>query len=523
MGFAQKLGEFAGGFSEGLLPGIQVGTDIAESKSRRAAANTREQRLESGAQKAMLYKMFEYDPAGAMAKAESLGLSDLATSFRRKTKGDIGKSFASAGAKMSDVPATPRITSLTTEGLQRQVDALKSTVDTRTAAAGNVDVTLAGVPEGMEGLVDSDPLLAQRRAFNTQTDVIRSNLTASETFLANISRINYNKEDYSTNIDEATNAYIQATGNSEAGNALKSELLKSARESQRATWMPVIDSLKGDAEGLNDLLANRIILESPILSTTVASLIRKAERDQDLSPEQKRIRDEAQASADLLEGMAKNTAITNPVVAAEYYAQSLDIRTKNQLENPETLSVLAKNAEEFLNAATQRSRQEIATSILSDITNSYTPEAVLSRYARLFNIDIPADIKINTEKGQRAFSNLVDAIQGSTLQTQEPEAKTDATPVGAMLDLLNSGELDIAIKSMNEFAGDPTAPELIRALRANGWEWIPLPVPGQFTKIEERRDTQPEPVQQPAATDTLTSPVQQPEQNGQQLPFLPGQ
>ena len=203
--------------------------------------------------------------------------------------------------------------------------------------------------------------------------------------------------------------------------------------------------------------------------------------------------------------------------------QGLNTKTIEYVELKKQYTNGELGAEEFLNAATQRSRQEIATSILSDITNSYTPEAVLSRYARLFNIDIPADIKINTEKGQRAFSNLVDAIQGSTLQTQEPEAKTDATPVGAMLDLLNSGELDIAIKSMNEFAGDPTAPELIRALRANGWEWIPLPVPGQFTKIEERRDTQPEPVQQPAATDTLTSPVQQPEQNGQQLPFLPGQ
>ena len=135
MGFAQKLGEFAGGFSEGLLPGIQVGTDIAESKSRRAAANTREQRLESGAQKAMLYKMFEYDPAGAMAKAESLGLSDLATSFRRKTKGDIGKSFAAAGARMSDVPTTPPITNFTPDGLRAQAEAYRSNLDIRTAAA----------------------------------------------------------------------------------------------------------------------------------------------------------------------------------------------------------------------------------------------------------------------------------------------------------------------------------------------------------------------------------------------------
>ena len=69
MGFAQKLGQFAGGFSEGLLPGIQVGTDIAEAKGRRAAAATREKRLATGAEKAMLYKRVEYDPAGAMAQA----------------------------------------------------------------------------------------------------------------------------------------------------------------------------------------------------------------------------------------------------------------------------------------------------------------------------------------------------------------------------------------------------------------------------------------------------------------------
>lgn len=509
MGFAQKLGQFAGGFSEGLLPGIQVGTDIAESKSRRAAASTRESRLASGAEKAMLYKMFEYDPSGATAKAESLGFPELATSFRRNTKGVIGKSFASAGAGMSDVPTVGPITDFTPDGLRAQAEAYRSNLDTRTAAAGNVDVTLAGVPEGIGGLVDSDPLLSQRRAFNTQTDVIRSNLTATETFLANISGINYNKEDYSTNIDESTNAYIQATGNAEAGNALRSELLKSARESQRATWLPVINALKNDVEGLIEIGANQIILESPILSTTVASLLRKAETEKDLSPEQKRLRDEAQASADLLEGMAKSTAITNPVAAAEYYAQSLDIRTKNQLENPETLSVLAKNAEEFLNSATQRSRQEIATSILSDITNSYLPpEVMLGKYAKLFNIDIPVGIKIDTEKGQRVFSNLIDAIQGSTLQTQEPEAKTD--PVDLIISDLDKGNAAQRNLDFNKYLAqfeDPIRRNIVlrglqEKFKAAGWQWVDNPTgsgtgPGRFEQFEaptqlpaQRKDTQ---------------------------------
>ena len=540
MGFAQKLGQFAGGFSEGLLPGIQVGTDIAESKSRRAAASNRESRLASGAEKAMLYKMFEYDPSGAMAKAESLGFSELATSFRRKTQGTIGKKFASAGAGMSNVPTTPPITNFTPEGLQSQVDALRSNVDTRTAAAGNVDVTLAGVPEGIGGLVDSAPLLAQRRAFNTQTDVIRSNLTASETFLANISGINYNKEDYSTNIDEATNAYIQATGNAEAGNALRSELLKSARESQRATWLPVINAVKNDAEGLEGLLANKIILESPILSTTVASLLRKAETEKDLSPEQKRLRAEAQASADLLKGMAKNTAITNPEAAAEYYAQSLDILTENQLENPETLAVLEKNAEDFLNSATQRSRQEIATSILSDITNSYLPpEVMLGKYAKLFNIDIPVGIKIDTEKGQRVFSNLIDAIQGSTLQTQEPEAKTD--PADLIISDLNKGNAAQRNLEFNKYLAqfeDPIRRNVVlrglqEKFKAAGWQWVDNPAgsgvgAGRFEQFEaptqlpvQRKDTQLPTSQGQESASPSSTAVNSP--TNATAPFLPQQ
>jgi hypothetical protein len=493
MGFAQKLGQFAGGFSEGLLPGIQVGTDIAESKSRRAAASTRENRLAEGAERAMLWKMFELDPAGAMAKAESLGYSELATSFRRKTKGTIGAKYATAGAGMSEVPKISPLTDYTPKGMRDRANLLQGNVDTRTAAAGNVDITLAGVPEGLGGLVDSDPLLAQRRAFNTQTDVIRSTLTATEAYLSSVSSLNYNEEGYLNNIDEATNAYIQATGDTQSGEALKLELLKAARESQRSTWVPVINAMSDDAEGLKDLAAKRIIMDSPILSTMVASLMRKAETEKDLSPEQKRIRDEARNSAKVLEGLAKNTAITNPEAAADYYAQSLDILTENQLENPETLAILRNNAEYFLSSAMQRSRQEIATSIFSDITNSYLPpEVMLGKYGKLFNIDIPVGIKIDTEEGQRIFSNLIDAIQGATLQTQEPEVEGDAD-FTAILKLLNAGELDSANSSFRVFINDPaaTSPEditknkmLIESLKLKGWEWRDFPMPGGFIRLD---------------------------------------
>tara|TARA_R110002167_G_scaffold169321_2_gene367257 strand:- start:1837 stop:3468 length:1632 start_codon:yes stop_codon:yes gene_type:complete len=540
MGFAQKLGQFAGGVTEGLLPGIQVGTDIAESKSRRAAASNRESRLASGAEKAMLYKMFEYDPSGAMAKAESLGFSELATSFRRKTQGTIGKSFASAGAGMSNVTDPSQQTDWTVDGMRKRADMLRGNVATRTAAAGNVDVTLAGVPEGIGGLVDSAPLLAQRRAFNTQTDVIRSNLTASETFLANISGINYNQEDYSTNIDEATNAYIQATGNAEAGNALRSELLKSARESQRATWLPVINSLKGDAEGLKDLLANRIILENPILSTTVASLMGKAEREQDLSPEQKRELAGFEEEAELFKTMAESVASTDPSAAEDYYARYIEIFKNNKLASPESIAILERGAKKYLASAQQKTRVEIVSSVLAAAASSYEPANVLARYGKMFGITIPPGTTVDSP----IFNTLIDAMERAGAPEQDEESKQEATPVGAMLKLLNGGELDIAIKSMNEFTGDPTAPEIIRALRANGWEWSPLPVPGLFTKIEERRDTQPEPTQKPTATGRSTATGQSNEQlrqniarqdsaiaanpgpplaSEQQLPFLPGQ
>ena len=493
MGFAQKLGQFAGGFSEGLLPGIQVGTDIAEAKGRRATAATREKRHAEGAEKAMLWKMVEYDPAGAWNLAESLGYPELATSFRRKTKGDIGTKFASAGAEMSNVPELPPMTNYTPEAMRDRTKLLHSNLNKRRVAGGGADVAIGSVPTELRGLVDPGPLSKQREAFSQGTIGIQATLTASEAYLASISSLNYNEEGYLNNIDEATNAYIQATGDTQSGEALKLELLKAARESQKSTWVPVINALKDDAEGLKDLLAKPIIMASPILSTTVASLMRKAETDKDLSPEQKRIRDEARASAKVLEGLAKNTAITNPEAAAEYYDQYLAILTENQLENPETLAILRKNAEHFLSSAVQRSRQEIATSVFSDITNSYLPsEVMLGKYGKLFNIDIPVGIKIDTEEGQRIFSNLIDAIQGATLQTQEPEVEGDAD-FTAILKLLDAGELDSANSSFRIFINDPTAtsPEditknkmLIESLKLKGWEWRDFPMPGGFIRLD---------------------------------------
>ena len=38
MGFAQKLGEFTEGVARGLGPGLEIGSRMAESKGRRAAA-----------------------------------------------------------------------------------------------------------------------------------------------------------------------------------------------------------------------------------------------------------------------------------------------------------------------------------------------------------------------------------------------------------------------------------------------------------------------------------------------------
>jgi hypothetical protein len=490
MGFAQKLGEFTEGVARGLGPGLEIGSRMAESKGRRAAAATRENRLASGAEKAMLWKMFDLDPSGAMAKAESLGYSELATSFRRKTQGTIGKSFASAGAGMSNVTDPSQQTDWTVDGMRKRADMLRGNVATRTAAAGNVDVTLAGVPEGIGGLVDSAPLLAQRRAFNTQTDVIRSNLTASETFLANISGINYNQEDYSTNIDEATNAYIQATGNAEAGNALRSELLKSARESQRATWLPVINSLKGDAEGLKDLLANRIILENPILSTTVASLMGKAEREQDLSPEQKRELAGFEEEAELFKTMAESVASTDPSAAEDYYARYIEIFKNNKLASPESIAILERGAKKYLASAQQKTRVEIVSSVLAAAASSYEPANVLARYGKMFGITIPPGTTVDSP----IFNTLIDAMEraGAPEQEQEPEVEGDAD-FTAILKLLDAGELDSANSSFRVFINDPaaTSPEditknkmLIESLKLKGWEWRDFPMPGGFIRLD---------------------------------------
>ena len=542
MGFAQKLGQFAGGFSEGLLPGIQVGTDIAESKSRRAAAATRENRLAKGAEKAMLWKMFELDPAGAMAKAESLGYSELATSFRRKTKGTIGAKYAAVGAGMSNVAAVNPITDFTLAGLQAQAGALGSNLDTRRAASGAVDTTRASVPEELRGLASPDALIEQRTAFDKDTALLGNTLTATQLLISSIGKLNYNQEDYLTNIDEATNAYIQATGKPEAGEAIKSELLRTAKETQFKTYEPIINSMKGDAVGLGDLMTNSIVMGNPTLALMTSTLLGNAEREKDLTPEQKRELERVQAEADALDATAKLLAQTDPELALDFFNRSIKMRADNGIITPETAAMLEKKAENILDSSTLQTRQDIVLALMEAVASNVhsDPSVTLRKYGRFWGIEIPP----GTTGDDDIVTELVDKIMEAGLEGQEKSEVEDITPIGAMLNLLNNGELDIAIQSMNEFAGDPTAPELIRALRANGWEWSPLPVPGQFTKIEEGRDVQPEPVQKPTATGRSTATGQSNEQlrqniakqdsalaanpgpplaSGQQLPFLPGQ
>lgn len=249
MGFAQKLGQFAGGVTEGLLPGIQVGTDIAESKSRRAAASTREQRLESGAQKAMLYKMFEYDPAGAMAQAESLGYSELATSFRRKTKGTVGKSFATALAG-TEGALTPDNTDWTIAGMQKHTKALNEAKGKTQAAIGGLDIASAQVPPGFE--VDQGPINLRRQELLGQLESQELKITAMDRFVADIQGINYLSESSHEQIDKAADSYAVAMNvPPENVRAFKRNLRESTKEGVIKAFTSIIET--ADATALNEL------------------------------------------------------------------------------------------------------------------------------------------------------------------------------------------------------------------------------------------------------------------------------
>ena len=463
---------------------------MAESKSRRAAASTRENRLARGAEKAMLWKMFELDPAGAMAKAESLGYSELATSFRRKTKGDIGTKFRAAETAMGNVPDLPPMTNYTPEAMRDRTKLLHSNLDKRRVAGGGADVAIGSVPAELRGLVDPGPLSARREAFSQGTIGIQATLTASEAYLASISSLNYNEEGYLNTIDEATNAYIQATGDTQSGEALKLELLKAARESQRSTWIPVINALKDDAEGLKDLSAKRIIMASPILSTMVASLMGKAEREKDLSPEQKRIISDAEDEAKLLKAMAESVAATNPTDAEAYYARYIDVLKTNKLASPESIAVFERGAKNYLASAKQKTRVEIVSSVLAAAASSYQPANVLARYGKMFGITIPPGTTVDSP----IFNTLIDAMEraGAPEQEQEPEVEGDAD-FTAILKLLDAGELDSANSSFRVFINDPaaTSPEditknkmLIESLKLKGWEWRDFPMPGGFIRLD---------------------------------------
>ena len=204
------------------------------------------------------------------------------------------------------------------------------------------------------------------------------------------------------------------------------------------------------------------------------------------------------------------------------------------------MAIFEKNAEHFLSSAVQRSRQEIATSIFSDITDSYLPpEVMLGKYGKLFNIDIPVGIKIDTEEGQRIFSNLIDAIQGATLQTQEPEAKTD--PADLIISDLNKGNTAQRTIEFNKYLAqfeDPIRRNIIlnalqEKFKAGGWQWVDNPSginagPGTFEEFKapiqlpvQRKDTQMPTSQGQESTSPSSTAVNSP--TNATAPFLPQQ
>ena len=257
MGFAQKLGEFTEGFARGLGPGLEIGSRMSEAKSRRAAASTRENRLAKGAEKAMLWKMFELDPAGAMAKAESLGYSELATSFRRSTKGTVGKSFATALAGTEGALTVPDNTDWTVAGMQKHTKALNEAKGKTQAAIGGLDIASAQVPPGFE--VDQGPINLRRQELLGQLESQELKITAMDRFVADIQGINYLSESSHEQIDKAANSYAAAMNvPPENVRAFKRNLRESAKEGVIKAFTSIIET--ADATALDELEAKYPVL-----------------------------------------------------------------------------------------------------------------------------------------------------------------------------------------------------------------------------------------------------------------------
>lgn len=502
MGFAQKLGEFAEGFTEGLLPGVKTGAALADAKQRRTAAATREKRMAGQAERAMIWNMAKIDPFGAAARAEALGDVALASSLRSFATKGVQTDFAGS-LQAANVGAPPTIDFSSAEGIIDGIAATRSYQDKVRAGAGGITTSLASMPTGAEGLVDTGPMTARLEELDSYLAKSTGTINALSLMLKQTSNLNYNDPEYEETIEGIVNSYVSATGRKPEGNAIRRDLKQQAREQQTKVWTPLINALKGDVEGLEQVLTEPIVIRNPELVNRASLLLESAKRTAGLTDPEKEANDRLRRQAEMLEEQGDRNSITNPAVARKSYLAAIDIY--GQLGHPpETLNILKAGVDGKIAEAGRKNRSDLAKSILEGAgtaaANTYgdKKKAVadyLKALGSTYGIAIPDTIDLSTVSGQAKVDDILDAqlnvIAGMVAPDAEPSSPTDVESedeTRAIVKLLEEGRVEEASAFWAEWL--TTAPpeqveQMIVALRAKQWEVVEHPALGiTFRKIQ---------------------------------------
>ena len=484
MGFAQKLGEFAEGFTEGLLPGVKTGAALADAKQRRTAAATREKRMAGQAERSMIWNMAKIDPFGAAARAEALGDVALASSLRSFATQGVQTDFAGS-LQAANVGPPPTIDFSSAEGIRGGIAATRSYQDKVRTGAGGITTSLASMPTGAEGLVDTGPMTARLGELDSILERSTGTINALSLMLKQTSNLNYNDPEYEETIEGIVNSYVGATGKATEGNAIRRDLKQQAREQQTKVWKPLINALKGDVEGLEQVLTEPIVIRNPELVNHTSLLLESAKRTAGLTDPEKEANARLRRQAEMLEEQGDILSITDPSGARKSYLAAIDIH--GQLGHPsETLDILKAGVDGKIAEAGRKNRSALAKSILEGAGNAAAntygdkKKAVadyLKALGSTYGVAIPDTIDLSTISGQAKVDDILDAqlniIAGLVAPDVEPEDKTRA-----IVKLLEEGSVEEASAFWADWI--TTAPpeqveQMIVSLRAKHWEVVERP------------------------------------------------
>ena len=564
MGFAQKFGDFTEGFTGGLLPGLQTGARIAGQRQTRALAQKREKRLLEQHELGVIYNMAKTDLSGAISMAESLGDPGLAASLRRRLKGNV-KTGALTALQGAPAPQMSAIIDYSPEGLRQAAEDAQAAQTTTQQGIAGIDTALGSVPPGFTETMGQTPeleALAERRSLlEDHNQRLGARVRGLALVQAQLTGIDYLSPSWEDSISGVVNAYVEATGNLEGGDALRRGLNKTARDARYETWSKIISGLNGDEEGLENLLAEPAVTEDPRLFELVSYLHSSAKRTAGMSPQEQEIQTQAKAEAQFLWGLAENT--TDPSAAKDMYERALEAFQRAGMPQ-ESIDSMREQIPKFVREIGNRTRDDFAENIIKAIAqgaaNYKDPIVTLREIGSVYGITVPEGIKLSSPEGQSIVKSISDAAYETVRGSQQPEeylfqepAPLDPTKVpsspetvpynpppantprltprdstlGYLLALLEVGDTATANAAFNAYISQQGMyPSMYSKILDNvknaGYMWVPSPVGfmgGEFKKIEPNPVPAPTPQGTPQAS---PSPQGAKQDTAATAPFLGG-